>query len=337
MKSQRRNQLDPDLYRDVEREVMPIIRGAAGAFARRLGVDVEDAIQEGRMALLYALSKYDYNLSKGGIFNYARTAVRQSMFGLLYAATTQSRRPHIVIEEDGELKMVRSWPVLMGDFELEANEATRDPEREAMDAEMIEALGRLKMRLVRRLNPFQLKVFACLSNQDPSFLVYLRNIQCAEERNAQIADYLGTGKNHVDWAVHQIKHHFTELAEKQFSDLVKDAIQEGKWPMFHVSHRGNDVAFIQKVLAEQSLDPRPTGAPEVKRNEVDGVICMRSIETYHWGSVIHLRHGDVAATVIAEGRFNAISGEVLTSTGLWKNIKSVLPWYAAAQRCLSKV
>jgi len=42
------------------------------------------------------------------------------------------------------------------------------------------------------------------------------------------------------------------------------------------------------------------------------------------------------ATVIAEGRFNAVSGEVLTATGLWKNIKSELPWYAAAQRVLSR-
>lgn len=332
--SQRRNTLDPDLYRDIEREVMPIIKGAAGAFAHRLGIDVDDAIQEGRMALLHALAKYDYNLSKGGMFNYARTAVRQSMFGLLYTATTKSRRPHIVIDDGGVLKTVRSWPMLMGDFELEVNESTKDPEREAMDAEMTEALSRLKMRLVRRLNPFQSKVFACLSNQDQSFLVYLRNIQCAEERNAQIADYLGTGKNHVDWAVHQIKHHFTELAERQFSDVVKDAIQEGKWPMFHVSHRGNDVSFIQKVLSDQGLDPRPVGAPEVVRNEVKGVLVMRSIETYHWGAVIHLRFGLKTATVIAEGRFNAISGEVLTSTGLWKNIKTELPWYAAAQRHL---
>ncbi len=331
------NRLDPELYKDVEREVMPIIRSAASTFARRLGMDVDDAIQEGRVALYTALAKYDYNLSKGGIFNYARTAVRQSMFGLLYTATTKSRQPHIVIEDGGELKTVRSWPTLMGDFEVCVSESTPDPERAAMDAEMIEALGRLKMRLARRLNDFQMKVFACLSNQDPSFLLYLRNIQCAEERNAQIADYLGTGKNHVDWAVHQIKHHFTELAEKQFSEVVREAIQEGKWPMFHVSHRGNDVAFIRKVIADQGLDPRPSGAPEVKRNEVKGVLVLRSIETYAWGAVIHLRFGLKTATVVAEGRFNAISGEVLTSTGLWKNIKTELPWYAAAQRHLSKV
>lgn len=336
MKRQQPNLLDPGLYKDIEREVMPIIRGAATAFARRLGTDTDDAIQEGRMALLEALSRYDYNLSKGGIFNYARTAVRQAMYGLLYTATTKSRQPHIVIEENGELKTIRSWPALMGDFELSVCEVTPDPERAAMDAEMAEALTGLKMRLVNRLNDFQSKVFACLSNQDQGFILYLRNIQVADEKNAQIAAYLGTGKNHVDWAVHQIKHHFTELAERQFSDIVNKAVKEGKWPMFHVSLRGNDVAFIQKVIAEQGLDPRPTGAPEVKRADVKGVLCLRSVETYSWGSVIHLRFGVKTATVIAEGRFNAISGEVLTSTGLWKNIKTELPWYAAAQRVLSR-
>jgi hypothetical protein len=337
------NAISPDLYRDVEREVMPIIRGAAGAFAARLGIGLDDAIQEGRIALLEALQKYDYNLSKGGIFNYARRAVRQSMYGLLYTATTQSRQPHIVIEDNGVQKTVRSWPIAMGDFELTMCDKTPDPERAAMDRELIEGLGELKMRLVNRLNDFQKKVFACLSNQDQSFTLYLRNIDlttdsahAAEEKNALIAAYLGTGKNHVDWAVHQIKRHFTELAEKQFSDIVQNAVQEGKWPMFHVSHRGNDVSFIQKTLSEQGLDPRPLGAPEMKRCEADGVVCSRSIETYDWGAIIHLRFGTKTATVIAEGRFNAVSGEVLTGTGLWKNIKSELPWYAAAQRVLSR-
>jgi len=336
MRKQQPNRLDPELYRDVEREVMPIILGAATSFARRLGVDKEDAVQEGRLAMLEALGRYDYNLSKGGIFNYVRTVVRQAMYGLLYTATTKSRQPHIVIDDNGEQKTIRSWPALMGDFELSVCESTPDPERAAMDAELTEGLSLLKMRLVNRLNDFQSKVFSCLSNQDQSFLLYLRNIQVADEKNAQIAAYLGTGKNHVDWAVHQIKRHFTDLAEKQFSDIVNKAVKEGKWPMFHVSRRGNDVAFIKKVLSDQALDPRPTGAPEVKRADIRGVLCMRSIETYHWGAVIHLRFGVKTATVIAEGRFNAVSGEVLTATGLWKNIKSELPWYAAAQRVLSR-
>jgi hypothetical protein len=47
-----------------------------------------------------------------------------------------------------------------------------------------------------------------------------------------------------------------------------------------------------------------------------------------------LRFGTETATVIAEGRFNVITGEVLCDTGFWKSIKDHLPWYPAAHRFL---
>lgn len=336
------NQIPPEVYVDVERAVMPIIRGASNKFAKLAGADVDDAIQEGRLALLKALSKYDYNLSRGGIYNYAREAVQQAMLGMLYKATTLGRLPHLVIEDNGELKTVRSWPALMADFDTVVSETAPDPEREVIDGEMQSRLGELQMRLNGRLNDFQKNVLACLSNQNPAFTLYLRNIQkdeekAIEEKHTLIAKFFGETKNSVDWAVHHIKNHFTKLAEEQFSDIVADAIDKGAWPMFHVSNEGNDKDFINYVIEEHDLDPRPSGPPDVKRTETNGVVTARSIESYSWGSIIHLRHGEHAATVIAEGRFNAISGEVLTPTGLWKNIKEQLPWYPTLQRILSKV
>jgi hypothetical protein len=340
--TQVRTQIPPELYVDVERAVMPIIRGASNRFAKMAGLDASDAVQEGRLALLEALGKYDYNLSRGGIYNYARSAVHQAMLGVLYKATTLGRLPHLVIEDNGELKTVRSWPALMADFDTAVNESAPDPEREAMDSEMQSRLGELNMRLKGRLTDFQQNVLACLSNQNPSFALFLRNIQkdeekAIEEKHTLIAKFFGETKNVVDWAVHHIKKNFTELAEEQFSDIVLDALDKGAWPMFHVSNDGNDTEFINITIEENDLDPRPSGPPEVKRVEIKGVVTARSIENYSWGSIIHLRHGDQVATVIAEGRFNAISGEVLTDTGLWKSIKDRVPWYPTVQRILSKV
>lgn len=345
---QKRLTIDPSLYRDIEREVMPIIRSAAHSFATKLGMDREDAVQEGRLALAEALEGYDYNLSKGGIHAYARAAVTNALCGLMYRQTTRGRVPHIVVQEDGVLKTIRSWPVLMGDFEVTAQSDVGDPEATTMDAEMTDMLREVKMQLLNCLNDLQTRVFSCLSNQDPGFQIFLRNVgersgdtQMADENHILIAEYLSgepgmpkMNKNTIDWAVHVIKRHFTRIAETKFSGPIQEAIKEGKWPMFHVSLRGNDVSFIQDVLKRRHLDRRPLGAPDVARREKDGKLCVRSVERYKWGSVIMLRFGTETATVIAEGRFNVITGEVLCDTGFWKSIKDHLPWYPAAHRFL---
>lgn len=357
---QKRLTIPPALYRDIEREVMPIIRSAAYSFATKLGMDKEDAVQEGRLALAEALESYDYNLSKGGIHAYARAAVTNALTGLMYRQTTRGRVPHIVVNDDGVLKTMRSWPVLMGDFEVTPGSDLADPEASTMDSEMTEMLREVKMQLLNCLNELQTRVFACLSNQDPGFQLFLRNVgersgefkmpegeerkgerPMADENHLLIAEYLSgepgmpkMNKNTIDWAVHVIKRHFTRIAETKFSETIQEAIKEGKWPMFHVSMRGNDVSFIQDVMKRRNLDKRPTGAPDVARREKDGKLCIRSVERYKWGSVIMLRFGTDTATVIAEGRFNVITGEVLCETGFWKSIKDHLPWYPAAHRFL---
>lgn len=323
-----------ELYADIERECMPIIRSAASAFARKLGVGNEDAIQEGRLALLTALKGYEYNASKGGIYNFARAAVKNAMCGLLYAATTKGRCPHIVIEEDGVPKAVRNYPEVMGDFSSFSS-TEPDPEAMAAQGEVVDKLRELKMQLMNRLNQRQLEVFGCLYHHKVEFEVFLRNKQEPEATHELIAEYLGVTKNTVDWSVHQIKRHFTALSESKFSDIIQEAIQEGKWPMFHVSERPNDIAFIQSIIKTRALDPRPTGAPDVKVRTLGSVRCVRSVEPYSWGSIIMLTFGERSATVVAEGKFNPISGEVRAETGFWKPISESLSWYSESNRFLN--
>ncbi len=326
--------IDHELYQDIERECMPIIRSAASSFARKLGVGVEDAIQDGRLALLIALKEYDYNASKGGIYNYARTAVKNAMCGLLYAATTKGRCPHFVIEEDGEPKTVRNYPEVMGDFNAFANDAP-DPEALAVESEVAEKLRELKMQLMNKLNQRQLDVFACLFHHKVEFEMFLRNRAESDVTHELIAEFLDVTKNSVDWSVHQIKRHFTALVEDKFSDIIQEAIQVHKWPMFHVSERANDVVFIQDIIKMRGLDARPLGAPDVTVRTDNGIRCARSVERYSWGAIILFTFGDRTATVVAEGRFNPISGEVLSETGFWKPIGESLSWYAEANRFLN--
>jgi DNA-directed RNA polymerase specialized sigma24 family protein len=332
-------QIDSALYADVEKEVMPIIKAAAERFARSLGVGVEDAIQEGRIALLQALESYDYNQSRGGIYNFARTIVRNAMCGLLYTETTRSRCPHLVAEVDGETKVVRMRPTSlefhMEEFGALVDDDSRTPEDEAIESQIKSKLRRLKMQLVNRLNHRQLAVFNCIAHPQPEFTSYLRNVGAMELTHVLVGEYLGIDKNSVDWSVHQIKRHFTALVESEFSELVDAAIEAGKWPMFHVSAKPADADFIQRVVKERELDARPLGPPDVQVRTQGGVRCIRNVENYPWGSVIMLQYGERNATVVAEGRFNPVSGEVLIDgTGTWKSILDVVPWYLAAHKFL---
>lgn len=179
------------------------------------------------------------------------------------------------------------------------------------------------------------------------FETFLRNREESEPTNALIGEWLGMGsgdeapnkqrqKNTVDWAVHKIKRQFTILMEAEFSEIVEEAIQAGKWPMFYVSTNYNDAGFIAATLERRELDARPSSGPDIKARTHEGVRAVRHIEVYSWGAVIMLKYGENTATVIAEGRFNAISGEVLQQSGSWKSIMDVVPWYVKACRFIDK-
>lgn len=337
-------QIDHDLYADIEREVMPIIRSAARRFAPGLGIGVEDAVQEGRLALMVGLKGYDYNQSKGGIYNYARAIVRNAMCGLLYSATIPSRCPRVVVEENGELVLVKMRPTLTDEPEIHTDEEAKSPEDLVIESEFHDKLRVLRMRLVNSLNPFQREVLGCISRTNMMFETFLRNREETEPTNALIGEWLGgeskasrqKQKNTVDWAVHKIKRQFTILMEAEFSEIVEEAIQARKWPMFYVSTNFNDTGFIAATLERRELDARPTSGPDIKACFHEGVRAMRHIENYSWGAIIMLRYGENTATVIAEGRFNAISGEVLQASGSWKSIMDVVPWYVKACKFIDK-
>jgi RNA polymerase sigma factor (sigma-70 family) len=321
------------LYKDVERHVMPIIRSAARKLVRQIGGDEDDAVQEGRIALLQALESYDYNASHGGIYNYARTSVRNAMYALLFQALTRRRMPHFVVEENGESKLVRSWPMPMEDFECVQAEQL-DPEERAAEGELLERFQILKVRLLSKLNARQREVFKHMTSPSGEFATMMRNMGVAEADEALIAAHMNVSKNVIDWSVHRIKQHFTTLVEEEFSEFIQKAIQEGKWPMFHVSPRDSDADFIRGIIRSKSLDPRPVQPPSIQTTRRGGVRFTRTVEKYAWGSVIFARMGEEAVTVLAEGRFNAISGEVLSPTGCWKTITEHVPWYPKLARAL---
>lgn len=331
-----RKPIDPqiaELYAKLERHLMPTIRSGASRLARKLREDPEDLIQDARLNLALALSSYDYNRSHGGIFAYAREAVRTAMFNAAQKAASRGRTR---VGEDGHREWVPvfSWSTQVMDDTL-FSDAT-GPEDSVVEMEEHEQFKtrfyKLRMRMMRGLTQHHQAVFCCLYHPDAAFQAYLRNKGVVEPSNVHVSEYLGLSKNVIDWSIHKIKRDFTRLAELDLPDFVKLAASERRWPMIYQSDRAEDAELVSSTILNRDLDARPTA-----RVETENEGARRVVETYPWGAVIFLSLGEQQATLLVEGRFNARSGEVIADGGHWKSVADYVNWYPELERRLRRV
>lgn len=320
--------MTPALYAELEPCFESLIRSAARSFSRTLDLPEEDVAQEARIALYLALPRYQYNKSYGRIHNFARRAIRNALCSLACRATMESRMPRIVISDNGELKTVRCRPAQLEDFDLLPDENT-NLDQQMETSRWSDKLMLLEMKLLRRLNERQKSVFNCVVRPSNELQLMARN-KDSEITNELIGQYLGLSKNSVDWSIHVTKKHFTILAEQEFGELVKTAIADRNWPMLYSSGRENDIELIRKVISDRNLDPKPTSPMDTVRGEAGA----RRVETYSWGSVVLLRFREKTATAIVEGRFNILTGEIISDNGYWKPITDAVPWYKELNRAL---
>jgi len=327
-----------DIYADLERPLMPMVRTLSAQFAPALGIGIDDAFQEARLALWEAFQGYDYNRSRGGVRSFARVAVRNAFCALLYKATTQTRNPHTVYEDEmGRQHVAKHRLASLDDISPASTpQVFPDPEEGAKYHEIGDRVRVLRMRLYRSLSDRERQVFRCRAQPSERFLLYLRNIgaETPEPTNVQIAEFLGLSKNAVDWSLHKIRKRFVDIAEEpEFSELVEGLVEDGSWPMIHISENPDDADFVRDVIASRKLDPRPIpGRRDIQATEG----CGRIVETYSWGAVIHLRYGEEARTVLVEGRFNKATGEVHGEFGNWKSLAESIPWYRRLNKELDR-
>lgn len=327
------------LYAALESTLQPVIDDQAERFHRALGIDKADARQEARIALLQALPAYDYNRSHGGIRAFARTTIRNALVGLLYSATAQMRVPYVVaIDEDGNQHLVRCSVGSTNEMEeatgWEPPADDSGPEARYIDAEMDERIKLLRMRLLMSLSGRERDVFECQAFPSEEFILFMRNKDLPAPTVSAIGEFLGLTKNEVDWALHKAKRVFTDILEgSEFIDLIAGHMRDGKWPMIFVSESAHDAAFIQETIEARGLDPMPAKGTEMMVNRAGQ---YRIIESYSWGSVIHLvLDPDTQATVVVEGRFNYRTGEVIGVAGHWKQLGDIVPWYSDLNKALA--
>lgn len=331
------------IYPEIEDRVLPIIKCKAKKLTNLAGWDFDDAIQEGRLALLQAIIKFDFNKGRGRLEGFIGRIVDKAFTSIWCRETAMKRCPRWLVEDE----MVPYNPVSL-ESSTEENEehgshsstnqrrhfpqALTDhdtPESLVLGQQELAQVRLFKATLYQDLYGLEADVFGIKINPPFDFLIMVRNtgglMDCPT--NVDIARYLGVTKNMVDYAIFKIRNKYKELIAGGFSGNAADAEDRNMQAVVHISYEdGHDFDFIKKVLAARGLEPKPLeDAHQRKDYNMKVGDDFRMIERYRWGCILFLRFQGQCCTAIIEGNFNPTTGEVVGSS----QTRSVLPvsWY----------
>ncbi len=324
---------------ELERTMLPLIK----AKARRIkkftgGVDMDDAIQEGRLALLAALAKHDPN--KGPLDRYVSVCLNNAYNGLLYKMLSVTRMPRAVVRApNGEQMSVPYPPLLLGNMDMAVSDEYFTPEIECQHTEMEEQARIFKLKLLNNLKGRDRDVFECRTNPSVDFLKMVQNVNgnIYAPTIQHIAQYLGVSKNSVDWSLYKIKESFTQMARgDEFSELFGDVVRSKEWPMIHVSDKidSHDVEFVAKIIRKRKLDPKPVEGYERESDfHQKAGAFSRMIERYPWGVVLVLRRQALCHTLVIEcDKFTPLTGDVFGAAGTHELVP--VKWYSQLVKAL---
>lgn len=223
---------DDAIYQEVEKIVAPIIESNARRFCIQLGMNVDEAKQEAREALVSALRRYDYNKSRGGIFNYAKKAVRLHFLKKWAEHRAQARRPHVRVKEGGKfvtrpipfaLHVVRSdvgYHAYEGDFMDIFTGSVPLPDSGLVEADTQRMLDAFQAALEDGLTERDRDVLRCKCDPPRGLRMLMIEELAQEPTIPLIGRYLNLSKNEVDWALRRIRERARELLSRdEFSDL----------------------------------------------------------------------------------------------------------------------
>ncbi len=326
-----------ELYPDVERVMERHLERGARRLQQRLPrLDVDDAKQEARVAMLAALPHYDPRKANGdeGLRRYLSRVVANTYRALLQDHLLKRNAPHSHVRADdgGWIKVPR--PILSYDEMLSRPETAhqepvdpeRTPEQQVIEAELDGPLRTFRERLFDELDERERIVLGAQLDET------------TRGGYAELAGRLGVTKNAIDWSLHKARKVATKLAKRpEFRTLFGEYVESKAWPIIHESWSSDsDQEYVDKVLEERRLDGE-TVAP--MREEVAGpkMGCggwhwRRRVGGYRWGVVLMLRKGAEACTLVVEGRCNLITGDVYSESGARDELP--VPWYGALVRAL---
>jgi ribosomal protein L21E len=364
-----------DVYAKIEKDVMPFLSKKSRRLSSSIPtIDYDDALQEGRVAIVVALAHYDHERGEDCVGPYVWKVVKNAYFGMAYEALMKSKMPHIFVTgTDGKVYNKPCSPIslnMLMDNERGGGGGYKQicglidtkmlsPECETMNHRVRSGVGKFTMKMYNKLGGIDRKVFKCKVHPSNDFLSMLYSdgvdfvhkdeqgvLVLADDFNItfdQIAAFLGINKNAVGWSLYKIRELFLEMAkyDDDFNELFDDLVIDKRWPsVWMVTGKVEDLEFEQKTFRKRHLDPERTSSDEYAASstvkDANGLpFYSRLIKWYKWGSVIVIKRGDVYYTIIAEGRFNPLTGAVfgLKITGAHECIP--LSWYKIMVKALN--
>lgn len=219
---------EDDLFEQVLEMVRPIVESNARRFRKQLELTPDEAVQEARIGLMLALRKYDYNHSRGGIYNFAALSVRRHMLKKLHRHRAQRRTAHVAVVEDGERRVIRMLPdsnQTGTEFVESCRGATVSPDRVRELSDELACAERFRGRLAGSLGPRERSVLACKTNPPMGLQMLMVDDGEEEPTIPMIGAFLGLTKNQTDWAVRAIKREaFRLIGKEEFSGMGESLI-----------------------------------------------------------------------------------------------------------------
>lgn len=296
-------------YRAIEKQVMPMIRRRAARL--RSVMDPDDAIQEARIVLLKALQSYDADRTPD-LRRYVSVCLNNAFNTLYRKETAKCRMPYVYTPSNNGWKAVPARPDELDESLVNSYMAT--PEDTAIHRESEGRISQLTSRIEASLELRDRAVLYAFLSPPPG----LSN----PPTNQEVADYLGLSKNMLDWSLHKIrKAMLAELRRGPASDTFLPMVTGHGWP--HISHSDvpDDTDMIVSTIWDRELSQEVIAHEERAKGD-----AVYKSWTFRWGTVLVLRLGTRAATIVMVGRFNASNGLLFGTVCGCESIP--VPWYS---------
>lgn len=305
-------------YQEVEGQFLPIIRSRARRLRWVGHVDIEDAVQEGRMALLSTMAHGSFDPLKGTAEAFISKVMENTFNSMLTGMLARSRTPWVKVWDGTKWKPTPMRPESLEDLgDGHLHSAATTPEEELIEREQERALSTFRDRLVERLEGEERTLFE-LKVQPPPELEGASNLM--------LARYIGRDKNRVDWLLYKIRLKFLELAG-EFSEIwgTQEKSNIAGRPLIHISWKWKDDEFVRNSVIKRAL---AVGKRRWLKMESEKAKLL--VQHHPWGAIIIGRRNEEAFTAVVEGKFSPIPGEV-AGTGSMR-VRLPVPWYGLMVR-----
>lgn len=212
------NELYPDLHSQLDK----LVRMKARKLARYM--PVEDAEQEGRMAMLRALKSYDINKSNGDLERYVGRCLDNAFRALYSRCVAQRRMPRVAVQTHEGYVLAPLAPASLDDHDHPS--CVMDPEAALGDHQECEVIHLTLCEIKSTLNQREAAVLSLMMDPPPEVE------SDGRATNIGIARYMGLTKNQVDYAIQKVRRVIMErVAAGAFSPAVTAAVARSglKW------------------------------------------------------------------------------------------------------------